>query len=164
MTIIHNPTKLLKKIAPHTKLERLVTGKLTLNKAALSMFNDIDFISKRDLATVALKTVKQYKKRYKGEKAEGATNAEALDASLNDKKLMVARMQSAVILQVAEEIKEEYSGEYYRWLPSDADTPDPEHQLNYGKIFQIGDGEFPGDRFGCRCGAEILVKDSKLQL
>lgn len=68
------------------------------------------------------------------------------------------------MFQVAGEIKDRYEGEFYIWLPSDAEEPDPEHQLNYGKKFQVGEGEMPGDRFGCRCGMEILVPETKLDL
>lgn len=164
MTIKHDPSKLLKKIAPPNKLEKLVTGKLTLNRAALAIFNDVDFLSKRDLTTVALKTVKQYQRRYKNERESGTPAAEAKDLTINDKKLIVNRMQNAIVAQIAQEIKDEYAGERYKWLPSDADTPDPEHQLNYGKTFVIGDGEMPGDRMGCRCAMEILVKADKLEL
>jgi hypothetical protein len=164
MTIRYNPTDLLKKIAPAKKLKRLVTQSLTLNKAVLSMFDDIEFISKSKLKTTALKTIRQYKDRFKEERKDGLTVAEATQETLADKALMVSRVQNAVVSQVADDIQDEYSGEFYIWLPSDADTPDPQHQLNYGKKFQIGKGEFPGERFGCRCSAEILVKETKLQL
>ena len=50
-------------------------------------------------------------------------------------------------------------------MPSDAKNPDPEHQLLYGKIFRVGegdkDGNMPGERYGCRCGIEWL-SESKM--
>lgn len=157
MAIRYNPSDLLKKLAPAKKLKRLVTGDLTLNRAVLSMFDDVDFLSKGDITTVALKTVKQYKKRFEGTELSKAE-------VLNNNALLINRVQSAVVYQVAQEIRDEYAGELYKWLPSDAETPDPEHQLKYGKVFQIGEGEMPGDRFGCKCGMEILVKQTKLAL
>lgn len=158
------PTDLVKKIAPKAKVEKLVNGNLTPNKAALSMFSDIDFISKKSMTSVVLKTVKQYKARYAEERDLGATVAEASEEALAGKKLMVHRVQSAIVSQISDEIADKYQGEFFKWLPSDADEPDPEHQLNYGKTFQFGDGEKPGDRFGCRCGMDILVKDKKLAI
>jgi hypothetical protein len=162
--IRYNPGDLLKKIAPKKTVKRLLTQKFTVNKAVLNMIAEIDFIGKRDLMDVALKTASQYKKRYKKEKKAGATNTEAKEGTLNDKKLIIHRVQNAVVHQIAQEIRDEYAGEYYKWLPSDADEPDPQHQLNYGKTFRIGDGEMPGDRYGCRCAMEILVKGDKLEL
>lgn len=164
MTIVYEPNKLLKKIAPEKKIQRLIKKDLSVNKAVLSMFSDIDFISKRDIFDVALKTSKQYKARYRSEKKSGQSNSAALSQTLNEKKMIINRVQNSVVYQIAEEIKAEYAGEYYIWLPSDADTPDPEHQLNYGKKFKVGEGEQPGDRYGCKCGMEILVKEDTLNL
>ena len=73
-------------------------------------------------------------------------------------------MQNETVFQIGQEIKAEYEGEFYEWLPSDAEEPDPLHQLNYGQVFRIGDGEQPGDRYGCRCGMNILVPEKKLEL
>ncbi len=150
------PSEVLKKIAPKNKVEKLLTGNLTLNKAVLSMLTDADFISKESVEKTALKTIKGYKERVK----EGDSKSEAV----NDKKLLVNRVQNEILFQVSDEIEDQYRGEYYRWLPSDADEPDPIHQLKYGKKYQIGRGEMPGDRYGCKCGMLILVKESKLKL
>ncbi len=151
------PTDLLKKIAPAKKIEKLISSRLTINKAALTFIDDLDFMSKKTIERTALKTIKQYKERFKEE-------PEVKQDVLDDKKLLVNRVQNTVVNEIAGEIKDGYRGEYYKWLPSDADVPDPLHQLNYGKKFQIGKGEMPGDRYGCRCGMLILVKESKLDL
>jgi len=164
MTIKYLPNEVLKKIAPKKAIEKLVKGNLTLNKSVLSMVSKADFISKKNITTVALKVVKQYKERFKEEIEDGATKAEAIETTLNQKKLMVNRVQNNVIFQIKNEIADQYSGEFYEWLPSDAETPDPLHQLNYGETFQIGVGEMPGDRYGCRCGMNILVDETKLAL
>lgn len=161
MSIVYDPTKLLKKIAPEKKIEKLLTKDLSLKRTALSFIDDVDFIDKKNVTATALKVVKSYKARLKEE--EGP-KSEVKEEIKQDPKLLIQRVQNEVVLQVSEAIKEKYQGEFYIWLPSDADEPDPEHQLNYGKKFQIGDGEQPGDRYGCRCGMEILVDEEKLSL
>jgi len=165
MTIKYDPRELLKKLAPEKKVEKLVTGRLTLNKAVLSILDGgADFISKPTLERTALTVIKGYKEKFDELKDEDVPEPEAKEQAIADKKLLVNRVQNSVINQVAGEIKDQYRGEYYTWLPSDANEPDPLHQLNYGKKFQIGKGEMPGDRYGCRCGMRILVKESKLEL
>jgi hypothetical protein len=158
------PNELLNKIAPPKKIEKLVGGNLTLRKASLSFVDQIDFLSKDSIQRVALNVVDQYQTRFENEKDSGASASEAKETALNEKKLLVNRVQNEVVTQVANEIKDQYEGEYYIWLPSDALEPDPLHQLNYGKKFQLGKGEMPGDRYGCRCGMQILVSDDTLQL
>lgn len=148
---------MLKKIAPDKKIEKMVSGKLTLKKTALSFVSKIPYLSKKGVESVALKTIKGYKERAKGDPELG-------DELAANPRQLIQRVQNEVVLQVAESIAVRYQGERYRWLPSDADEPDPEHQLNYGKTFVLGEGEMPGERYGCRCGMEILVEDSSLDL
>jgi len=162
--ITYLPEKLLSKIAPASKIKKMLTGKLTLKRAALSFIDDIDFLDKKDVTRVALNTVNAYKKRVSSEVEDGATKSEAVAEIKDDPALLIQRVQNEVVTQVSDEIRKGYHGEFYVWLPSDANEPDPEHQLNYGKTFQIGVGEQPGDRYGCRCGMEILVEDSQLDL
>lgn len=164
MTIRYFPEDMLKKLAPKKKIERLLTDKLTVNRTALSMVDSADFIDKKKISSVALKVAKKYRQRYKDERKDGASKGEAMETAINDKKLLVQRVQNAIVWQVSQEIREQYSGEKYRWLPSSAEHPRDEHQLNYGKVFTIGDGEQPGDKDGCQCGMEILVKDKELKL
>lgn len=155
--IVYDPTKLLKRIAPERKVKRLLSRSFSLKRAALSFVDSIDFLSRRSVSRVALNTIKGYRERVEGDK-------DLKQEILDDPKQLVQRVQNEVVLQISSEIKDKYSGEFYVWLPSDADEPDPEHQLNYGKEFQIGDGEMPGDRYGCRCGMQILVKETELNL
>lgn len=164
MAIRYLPSKLLKRIAPKTVVEKLVTKDLTLNRTVATMLSRTSVLSKREIDRVALRVIKDYKSKYEDEKSDGASNTEAIDDALNDKKLMVARVQNAVVNEVTETVKSNYRGEYYIWLPSDANQPDPLHQLNYGQRFQIGKGEAPGDRYGCRCGMQILVDEDELEL
>ncbi len=155
--IKYEPSKLIKKIAPEKKIKKLLSSAISLKKTALSFVSDTDIISKKSVARVALKTIKGYKKRIKD-------NPDVKAEILADPKQLIQRVQNEVILQIATEIKDRYAGEFYKWLPSDAIEPDPEHQNLYGQTFQIGDGEMPGDRYGCRCGMEILTADSSLDL
>ncbi len=164
MAIRYLPDKMLARVAPKTQVKRLLTQKLTLNRAVLSTLTHSGVLSKKTLTTVALKVVKQYKARVAVEVAEGASKAKAIAGTLAGKELMVSRVQNAAVFEIGQEIKSQYEGEYYEWLPSDADEPDPIHQLNYGQVFQIGEGEQPGDRYGCRCGMNILVEETRLAL
>lgn len=155
--IHYDPTKMLKKIAPRKKIERLVKENASLNRTALSFVNDIEFLDKKAIAAVALKTIKGYKKRIRADKEQKAE-------IVQDPRQLVQRVQNEIVLQMSESIRSNYEGEYYTWLPSSADEPDPEHQLNYGKVFQVGVGEMPGERYGCQCGMEIHVNGTKLEL
>lgn len=155
--IKYDPTKMLRKIAPEKKLKKLVGNRVSLKKTALSFVNDIDFLSKKSVQKVALKTIKGYKERIK-------EDPDLKKEILKNPRQLIQRVQNEVVLQIKDEIKTKYRGEFYIWLPSDADEPDPEHQLNYGKKFQVGVGEMPGDRIGCRCGMQILTEDSTLDI
>ncbi len=164
MAIKFLPSEFLDQVAPDKTVKKLVSSKLTLNRAALTMLSRSKVLSKKTLTTVAVKVIRQYKEAYSAEREEGASKSEALDAALNEKKLMVSRVQNAVVNEVSTQIKEKYRGEYYEWIPSTASTPDPLHALNYGKTFQLGVGEQPGDRYGCMCGMNIMVDEDELEL
>ena len=155
--ITYDPSKLLSQIAPARKIKKLLSKGFDLKRSALSFIDDIDFINKKSVSRVALKTIRSYQARID---ADASQKSDILD----DPKQLIQRVQNEVVFQVSGEIKENYEGEEYEWLPSDAEEPDPEHQLNYGKVFTIGDGEMPGERYGCRCGMNILVKEKKLDL
>lgn len=164
MSIKYLPSDELKRFAPKKLVDKLVSETLTLNKSVLSMLSRVPFLSKKKLETIAIRVLKKYKELFREELKDGASKAEALDAATNGNALMVQRVQNAIVFEISKEIKDVYRGERYRWLPSDAEVPDPLHQLNYGKRFTIGKGEMPGDRYGCRCGMEILVDETELDL
>lgn len=155
--INYDPTALLKKYLPKKRIKKVLGKNLTVKRTALNFVDSLEFIEKGALVDTALKVVKSYKERVK---------ADAISSSLlkRNPKQLIQRMENAVLTQISEGIKEKYKGEKYEWLPSDAQEPDPEHQLNYGEIFTIGEGEMPGDRFGCRCGMRIITNDSELRL
>ncbi len=155
--IKYDPSQLLRRIAPQGKIKKLISQRLTLKKAALAFLNDLDFVDKKEITRLILKVLKNYEERIEDEPGLKKKLLKSPD-------LLIQRLQSAIVTQVTEEIREKYHGEFYIWLPSDANEPDPEHQLKYGKKYQVGVGEMPGDRWGCRCGMEILVDEKQLKL
>lgn len=158
------PRLIAKKLLPKKTAQKLVTNKLSLNKAAVTMLSKSGLLGKKKVEEVALKVIKEYRQSFKDDVAEGASKADALDQTLNDKKLLVQRVQDTATREVTKEVKKVYRGERYIWLPSQAETPDPLHQLNYGKKFWVGKGEMPGDRWGCQCAMRILVDEDELFL
>lgn len=158
MSIKVDPSAILRKISPKKKIDRLISKrKVSLKRTALSFVDDLDFLSKKSVTEVALKTIREYKKRIKKDPS-------IKDELVDDPKQLIQRVQNEVVFQVSQEIRRKYRGAKYTWLPSDADEPDPRHQLNYGKVFTIGRGEMPGERYGCRCGMLIHVEESELKL
>lgn len=160
MTLKYEPKKILKKIDLKNKAQKLVTQNLSVNKAAVKSLTNAGVLPKKQLEKVAIKVIKEYKKKDRQLKKEGLSKKDAKADALNDKKQMVARVQSAVLHEQTQTIKSAYRGEFYIWLPSSASEPDEEHMKNYGETFQLGKGESPGDRYGCQCGMEILTNDT----
>ena len=158
------PSEILKRVARKKAIQNLVTENLTLNKAAVKTLTNMDILAPSKLTEIAIRVINGYKKKRKELLAKGLDKSEATEDALNDKKNMVREIEQASIYQISKDIKYSYRGEYFIWLPSDAENPDPEHQLNYGKTFQIGVDEMPGDRWGCRCGMQILVDETRLDL
>lgn len=168
MAITYDPSDLLKEIAPESKIKKLLTKDVTLKKTALSFVDAVKFIDKSAVARVALKTVKSYQQRIADAQIEAGFESDAgnkVESEIvDDPKQLIQRVQNEVIFQISGLIREKHSGKTYTWLPSSAEEPDPEHQLNYGKSFVIGDGEMPGDRYGCLCGMEIDTKETELNI
>lgn len=164
MTVKYEPSKLVKRLKLRERARDLVTDRLTVNRAALSSLTEFGVLPKKALEDVALKVIKDYKKKAAELRDETGSRAEAVDEAMNDGKLMQARVQSAALHEQTKVIKRAYRGERYRWLKSTAANPREEHVENYGKIFVLGEGDAngndPGDLFGCQCGMEILVDDS----
>lgn len=158
--IKYEPDKLLRKIAPKTKIKKLLKANLSLKKTALRFADKTEFIDKKNVEDTALKVIKSYKKRIK-------EDPDLEDEIKADPKQLIQRVQNEIVFQVHEKIKEKYGGERAVWLPSSAIEPRPEHQLNYGVEYIIGegiDGVEPGDEWGCQCGVQILVDDTQLEL
>lgn len=168
MTINYQPRNVLRRMAPKKKIEKLLTQKLTVNKTALHAITDSGIVGQKQLEKIALKVIKQYKKREKAEIKDGATKKAARSDTLDNKKLMIQRVQNATVSEITKAVQDKYVGEFYEWLESTAENPREDHKENYGKIFQIGvgdaNGNDPGDEIGCMCGMRILVKENRLNL
>lgn len=147
MAIRYEPKRVLDRLKKRSRGPTVSAKRL-----ARDVIENTGALSKKSLDNLSLKVIKQYKEKY---------NLDSIEVS---DKQAIQRVQNNAVFAISESIKENYSGEFYEWLPSDADEPDPEHQLNYGKIFQVGVGEMPGDRYGCKCGMNILVDATKLTL
>lgn len=137
---------------PETFLEKVMPGgiakngllydNLSIKKRYLRALYKVAGREGKALKETVLETIAYYAKR---------------EEKLGTQALLTQRIENFLVWNKVQEEKEAHAGQYYRWLPSDAQNPDPEHQLNYGKIFRVGDGhEMPGERYGCRCGIEWL--------
>ncbi len=160
MAIKYQPAKILKKISLEDKAGNLVTKGLTLNRTAVRSLAKAGVLSEKQIQKVALKVIKEYKATYADEIAAGNSVTQSVEEALNDKKLMVARVQSAVLNEQTNLIKRAYHGEYYTWLKTTASHPDEAHLAKVGKVFRLGKGEAPGDRYGCQCGMQIHTDDT----
>jgi hypothetical protein len=147
MAIRYEPKRVLDRLKKRSR-GPVVSAK----KLARDVIENTGALDKKSLDDLALKVIKQYKEKH---------DLDAIDVS---DKQAIQRVQNNAVYEISQSIRENYAGEFYEWLPSDADEPDPEHQLNYGKTFQIGVGEMPGERYGCKCGMNILVKQTNLNL
>lgn len=172
MAIVFDPTKMLKKAAPASKIKRMVTSRMSVKRTILAHLGTDEFpLDKGSLTKVATKTLRGYKERIAKAVVdagfEKSAGTEEKNAILDDPKQLIQRVQNEVVFQVHEQIKEKYRGQTARWLPSDADEPRPEHQANYGKTYIIGEGingVEPGDEYGCKCGVEIITDETQLDL
>lgn len=164
MAIKYQPKNVLRKMASKKSVKNLVKKDLDVRKAALNAIDETGILSKKELEKVALRVLKDYRKRVERMQEAGYTKAEAIAELASDPKLLIQRVQNATVHKITQELQKKYRGEYYIWLPSTAAVPDPDHMKKYGKRYQIGRGEMPGDRFGCQCGMEILVPEKRLKL
>lgn len=157
--IRYRPEHLINKILPDSALEKMITGDLSLKKGALKSLSKLKFLDEKSVRESANKVLKSYKKRAKDEDSD-----DTKESLKEDPKLFVQRVKQNIAYQMTQAVKERYQGEAYTWIPSSADEPDPEHQLNYGKKFIVGVGEMPQDRQGCQCGMDIHTDDKVLDL
>lgn len=164
MAIRYEPKKVLKKMASKKNIENLVTDNLTVNKAVLNSLESSGVLGKKQLQYVGLNVIKDMRERAEKLTEEGLTKAESREEILENKKQLVQRVQNATVHEITKKIKEKYRGEFYIWLESSALNPDKKHKRKYGKKFLLGKGEAPGDRYGCKCGMEILVNAKRLSL
>lgn len=164
MAIKYEPSKILKKMANAKSVKKILTKKVSVNRAALNAIASSEIVGGKELNKVATRVIRDYKKRIAKARKEGATKKDATAAVTAEPKQLVQRVQNATVAAITERIKDKYHGEKYRWLPSTAAEPRKEHMKYYGKVRTIGRGKMPGDDIGCQCGMEILVRETKLNL
>jgi len=160
---IFYPDKFKKKVLPRGFFDQdlLTKQNLTLKKKAMQALILATPISKKDLSSTVLKVASLYQSKIDELRDEGLPKARAALLAKGDEALLKQRIENLVVYSEVQRIKEENQGEFYRWLPSGASDPDPQHQLLYGKIFKVGEGDsqgnMPAERYGCQCGMEILT-------
>lgn len=157
-----NPNNFIKLVFGREFLKgKILNSDMAIKKTILQSIIKATTLSEREIDASVYKVVDNYVKKMEELKQEGvrAFKAEAL----NGEALLRNRLENLVLWNEIQNLKEEHEGEFYRWLPSSAEEPDPEHQLLYGKIFRVGEGDkegnMPAERYGCRCGMEILTKE-----
>lgn len=159
--MIFKPESFLKRIFPSGFWNRSLLNKdLDFKQTAKRAILKATSLSGREVDATVDKVIKLYE--HKRDLIDGTADVEKIT---NNGALLRQRLENLILYNEIQEQKEEHKGEYYRWLPSSAETPDPEHQLLYGKIFKVGegdkDGNMPSERYGCRCGMELLTDAEK---
>jgi hypothetical protein len=165
--MIFYPDKFKKKVLPKSFFdEELLTKKnLTLKQKAMQALILATDLDEKDLSKTILNVTKIYQNRIDDLSEEGIPKTKASIIAKDGEKLLRQRVESLVVFSQVQKIKGENEGQYYRWLPSGAINPDPQHQLLYGQTFLVGEGDdegnMPGERYGCQCGMEILTVNEK---
>ena len=153
------PGRWLEKIFPKgIEKSGLLSDNLEIKKRYLQALVRATSLSGREITAEVYKTVDFYEQKEAALKAAGVKAFK--QETLNGQELLKARLKNFLVYS---EIQRQHKGRMYRWLPSNANEPDPEHQLLYGKIFREGegdkDGNMPGERWGCQCGIEWLADE-----
>ena len=136
----------------------LLNDKLEIKKTYLKALVRATAVSQRKLTQEIYKTVDFYVEKEERLKAQGVKAFK--QEALNGQALLTERIKNFLVYCEVQAQKKAHKGRMYRWLPSSAKEPDPEHQLLYGKVFREGEGDkdgyMPGERWGCQCGIEWL--------
>ena len=161
MAIIYDPNKMIDSLLPDSRIKKLVDSDLNFKRKALVFLKQFKYIKTSDISQLVLMVIRDYKSNA----AISASSTESVigEYARNPKRLAQV-VQNAVVWRTTQQIQKKYKGQKYRWLPSSATEPDPLHQLRYGKIYIVGRGEMPQDRYGCKCGMELLVDETELNL
>lgn len=153
------PDRYLKRVVPKGVVKHgLLNSNLKIKQSYLKAIILATAVDQKALTAQVYNVVEAYRIKEKQLMDDGvrAFKKEAL----NGQALLETRINNFLVFTEVQEIKCKYQGRNYRWLPSSAEEADPQHQLLYGKIFLVGagdkDGYMPGERWGCKCGIEIL--------
>lgn len=153
------PGRWLEKIFPKgIEKSGLLSDNLEIKKRYLQALVRATSLSGREITSEVYKTVDFYEQKEATLKAAGVKAFK--QEALNGQELLKARLKNFLVYSEIQRQRKEHKGRMYRWLPSNANEPDPEHQLLYGHIFREGEGDkdgyMPGERWGCQCGIEWL--------
>ena len=161
------PETILKKSLPKDFFDGDLLKKknLTLKQNAMQALILATSFSKREINSTVAKVADIYQRKIDDLSDEGIPKAKASVIAKSGEKLLKQRIAGLVIYDAVQQIKAENEDDFYEWLPSSSDTPDPEHQLLYGTINKIGEGDkegnMPMERFGCNCGMRIIKATKK---
>lgn len=134
--------------------ERLLGKKFSIKRTFLRALVTAAELDEQELKDSYARTIKFYREKEKKLEDEEVKNPEK--KAVNNEKLLKSRVENLVVYSESQRLKDEHKGEYYIWLPSSSKEPRPQHQLLYGEIRKVGDGEFPNEDYGCKCGAYFL--------
>lgn len=166
MTKIY-PQTILKKALPDGFFDEDLLNKknLSLKQNAMQALILGTTATKREINASVAKVADIYQRKIDDLREEGLPKAKASVIAKDGEKLLKQRIAGIVLFDAVQQIKSDNEGEKYRWLPSSSENPDPQHQLLYGKVFDVGEGDdegnMPMERYGCNCGMEILKPNEK---
>lgn len=139
----------------------LLSENLSIKQKYLKALVRATSLSGKEITEKVYKMVDFYEKKEAELKAAGVRAYK--QEALNGQALLKQRIKNMLVYTEVQEQRKAHKGQWYRWLLSNAQTPDPEHALLYGKIFLEGTGDkqgnMPGERYGCQCGIEWLDGD-----
>lgn len=149
------PAAYLKRVLPAGFFkERLLGKNFSIKRTFLRALVTAAELDEQELKDSYARTIKFYREKEKKLEDEEVKNPEK--KAVNNEKLLKSRVENLVVYSESQRLKDEHKGEYYIWLPSSSKEPRPQHQLFYGEIRKVGDGEFPNEDYGCKCGAYFL--------
>lgn len=149
------PAAYLKRVLPAGFFkERLLGKKFSIKRTFLRALVTAAELDEQELKDSYARTIKFYREKEKKLEDEEVKNPEK--KAVNNEKLLKSRVENLVVYSESQRLKDEHKGEYYIWLPSSSKEPRPQHQLLYGEIRKVGDGEFPNEDYGCKCGTYFL--------
>lgn len=149
------PAAYLKRVLPAGFFkERLLGKKFSIKRTFLRALVTAAELDEQELKDSYARTIKFYREKEKKLEDEEVKKPEK--KAVNNEKLLKSRVENLVVYSESQRLKDEHKGEYYIWLPSSSKEPRPQHQLLYGEIRKVGDGEFPNEDYGCKCGAYFL--------
>lgn len=160
--MIFYPDQYKKQVLPKGFFAKDLLAKknLTLKQNAIQALLISTDLEKKELAETVAGVVNVYQNKIDDLREEGLPKAKASVIAKGNEQLLKQRIENLVVFSKVLQIKKENKGKFYKWLPSGANEPDPEHQLLYGKTFPVGEGDdqgnMPAERYGCQCGMEIL--------